>query len=154
MNPSEYAKRYHRSNRKQVQKWLDEGRIRGAVLSEDGWDIPEGAKVEFRPSPLRKRKDTVDDNIIDILKAIYGNWFVDAEVIGLSNSDYRDRVALLKELDLVTDSDSPYDGVASTGLRLTSRGLQDAPKNRGVILDLYQRTMAALVEGSIRSQNP
>lgn len=140
-----YAKRYRNGDTSSVRRFLSQNRIRGAILSWNDWDIPEGAKVEYKP---RTRKiSTYEDNIADILKALYGNWYIDAGVLCLTDEDYNDRVALLREIGYVTDASKPCDGITSTGLALTSEGLVASSQRKNQLLKMYKATLESVSEG-------
>lgn len=67
--------------------------------------------------------------------------------------DFADRVNLLKQAGLIKDSQKPCDGVTSTGLTLTSEGLQVASNKKQVILELWQKLFAGISEGAIRAMS-
>ncbi len=148
MDVKTYAKRYRQSRISDVNNFLSQGRIRGAIKKNGIWNIPDAAKIEYRP---RKKNPTAEDNVIDILKALHGNWYVDAETLCLSEPDFADRVNLLKQAGLIKDSQKPCDGVTSTGLTLTSEGLQVASNRKQVILELWQKLFAGISEGTVRA---
>lgn len=150
MDIKTYARRYRNSRVSEVEKYLAQGRIRGAVIENGVWNVPNADKVEYRP---KKKRPTVEDDIIDILKALHGNWYVDAETLCLSEPDFADRVNLLKQAGLIKDSQKPCDGVTSTGLTLTSEGLQVASNKKQVILELWQKLFAGISEGAIRAMS-
>lgn len=85
MDIKTYARRYRNSRVSEVEKYLAQGRIRGAVIENGVWNVPNAAKVEYRP---KKKRPTVEDDIIDILKALHGNWYVDAETLCLSEPGF------------------------------------------------------------------
>lgn len=58
-----------------------------------------------------------------------------------------------KQAGLIKDSQKPCDGVTSTGLTLTSEGLQVASNKKQVILELWQKLFAGISEGAIRAMS-
>lgn len=149
MNISDYAKRYRKGDVRAVKKYLSQGRIRGAILANNEWEIPDGAKIKYRPR--FRKSNTCKDNVVDILKALDGNWYIDASILYLSEEDYLDRVVLLHKMGFIVDSTRPFDGVTSTGLSLTPQGLEASAHNKKQLLAIFDATVTSLSEGVTRA---
>lgn len=141
MNAFEYAQRYGK-RKKQVLSWLDKGRVRGAVLVDGEWVIPADARVDYY---VRKRRNrSMVDDTRDILKALEGYWYVDAEVLGCRDKDFADAVAILESMGFVRATGTPCDGVTCTGFALTPEGIQAAAEKKKVFLELYKATIESI----------
>lgn len=144
MTPTEYAQRYYGGKPSTVYGLLNEGRICGAYKEGRNWFIPDGAKIVYKPR--KKKNRSIEDDLFDILKALYSNRYIDETTICLSEEDFTERVYLLREQNLIADSEIPKNGITSTGLRLTAPGIKLAQKKKNAIL----RTIKALIPNEIR----
>ena len=144
MNEDEYAKRYKKSKR-QVKTWLEEGRIRGAVFSNEVWDIPREAKVEYY---VRKRRNRgVVDNVRDVVKALEGFWYIDEVVLGCTEYDYEYILRILESMGLIVRSDVLKDDITNVGVELTTDGLIAAKKSKMSFVKIYGITIESISKG-------
>lgn len=112
------------SQNKKILMYLGECRIRGVSKNNSEWNIPIDAIINYA---LGKRINrTIEDDIFDIVKVLYGNWFIDERFLCISYADFQDRVSNLKSLEWVGEFHKPNDGITSTGLTLSPKGLAAA----------------------------
>lgn len=111
---------------------LRSNRVRGAVKRDDGgWDIPEGALIEYAPGKLPEN-DYPDYETVafHIVKALNSDRYVDASTLHCTDRFFSDVLQCIHEDGLIADSDVPCDGVTSCGYRLTPKGKNIAGKNK------------------------
>ena len=121
LDKKEYLKRNNGLREARLDKLLDSGHVRGAVKRGESWLIPENALIEYYPGYL-SATPSFDNTMVHILRALNGNNYIDARILGCSEPFYEDALANLLEAGLITRSVAPADGVTSTGFRLTERG--------------------------------
>ncbi len=149
MDATTYAKRYHEKI-KDVEKWLREERIRGAVRTKNGtWDIPEDAKVEYFVRKKHGRK--TDDDAFDILRALRTRRYIDAELLGCSHIDFRDTIDSLEKIGYLAPSVRAADGITSVGYKITNKGLEASSYMKAFFLTVYRESVAALARGAVEA---
>lgn len=118
VTPEEYRKRY-KVRKRDLDNALQNHRVRGARQNSLGeWVIPEDAKIEFYP---RRKELTWTGVMAYILKALSTFRYIDANIVGISETDYRNIVQQLIDVGLVKEV-GKCDGVTTTGLALTMEG--------------------------------
>lgn len=147
MNVAEYCRRY-RKDKRVVEKALKKNRVRGAVYTNGIADIPEDAKIDYY-IPKRKTNITVQDARVYLLKALACFHYIDAFVLGLSESDFQDVVNTMVALGLVERIGEP-DGVTTTGLRATPSGERYAEmRNRELAKFLIESISSGITQGTL-----
>ena len=147
MNVAEYCRRY-RKDKRVVEKALKKNRVRGAVYTNGIADIPEDAKIDYY-IPKRKTNITVQDARVYLLKALASFHYIDAFVLGLSESDFQDVVNTMVALGLVERIGEP-DGVTTTGLRATPSGERYAEmRNRDLAKFLIESISSGITQGTL-----
>ncbi len=147
MNVAEYCRRY-RKDKRVVEKALKKNRVRGAVYTNGIADIPEDAKIDYY-IPKRKTNITVQDARVYLLKALASFHYIDAFVLGLSESDFQDVVNTMVALGLVERIGEP-DGVTTTGLRATPSGERYAEmRNRELAKFLIESISSGITQGTL-----
>lgn len=147
MNVAEYCRRY-RKDKRVVEKALKKNRVRGAVYTNGIADIPEDAKIDYY-IPKRKTNITVQDARVYLLKALASFHYIDAFVLGLSESDFQDVVNTMVALGLVERIGEP-DGVTTTGLRATPSGERYAEmRNRELAKFLIESIGSGITQGTL-----
>lgn len=147
MNVAEYCRRY-RKDKRVVEKALKKNRVRGAVYTNGIADIPEDAKIDYY-IPKRKTNITVQDARVYLLKALASFHYIDAFVLGLSESDFQDVVNTMVALGLVERIGEP-DGVTTTGLRATPSGERYAEmRNRELAKFLIESISSGIRQGTL-----
>lgn len=152
--PAEYRKRYDCAD---VSRYLKQGRVRGAVPTEDGsFLIPMGALIEYRPTGKQPSFDirTIKDDMWDILRSCSLKMsYIDATVLKTTQSQFSHTVDLLVECGYLSRSPTPSDGVTCTSLQITPKGIQmlDSVKDKQGWRKLYQTTISAIVEGQTKA---
>lgn len=147
MNVAEYCRRY-RKDKRVVEKALKKNRVRGAVYTNGIADIPEDAKIDYY-IPKRKTNITVQDARVYLLKALASFHYIDAFVLGLSESDFQDVVNTIVALGLVERIGEP-DGVTTTGLRATPSGERYAEmRNRELAKFLIESISSGITQGTL-----
>lgn len=144
---AEYCRRY-RKDKRVVEKALKKNRVRGAVYTNGIADIPEDAKIDYY-IPKRKTNITVQDARVYLLKALASFHYIDAFVLGLSESDFQDVVNTMVALGLVERIGEP-DGVTTTGLRATPSGERYAEmRNRELAKFLIESISSGITQGTL-----
>ena len=147
MNVAEYCRRY-RKDKRVVEKALKKNRVRGAVYTNGIADIPEDAKIDYY-IPKRKTNITVQDARVYLLKALSSFHYIDAFVLGLSESDFQDVVNTMVALGLVERIGEP-DGVTTTGQRATPSGERYAEmRNRELAKFLIESISSGITQGTL-----
>ena len=147
MNVAEYCRRY-RKDKRVVEKALKKNRVRGAVYTNGIADIPEDAQIDYY-IPKRKTNITVQDARVYLLKALASFHYIDAFVLGLSESDFQDVVNTMVALGLVERIGEP-DGVTTTGLRATPSGERYAEmRNRELAKFLIESISSGITQGTL-----
>ena len=147
MNVAEYCRRY-RKDKRVVEKALKKNRVRGAVYTNGIADIPEDAKIDYY-IPKRKTNITVQDARVYLLKALASFHYIDAFVLGVSESDFQDVVNTMVALGLVERIGEP-DGVTTTGLRATPSGERYAEmRNRELAKFLIESISSGITQGTL-----
>ena len=147
MNVAEYCRRY-RKDKRVVEKALKKNRVRGAVYTNGIADIPEDAKIDYY-IPKRKTNITVQDARVYLLKALASFHYIDAFVLGLSESDFQDVVNTMVALGLVERIGEP-DGVTTTGLRATPSGERYAEmRKRELAKFLIESISSGITQGTL-----
>ena len=147
MNVAEYCRRY-RKDKRVVEKALKKNRVRGAVYTNGIADIPEDAKIDYY-IPKRKTNITVQDARVYLLKALASFHYIDAFVLGLSESDFQDVVNTMVALGLVERIGEP-DGVTTTGQRATPSGERYAEmRNRELAKFLIESISSGITQGTL-----
>lgn len=154
LTPAEYRKRYGCDK---ISYYLNNGRVRGAIRTEDGaFLIPTGALIEYRATgkqpPFEKR--TIRDDMWDILKSCNLKMsYIDADVLKTTQNGFSHTVDLLIECGYLSRSTAPPDGITCTGLQITPKGIQmlEHVKDKQGWRTLYQTTVSAIVEGQTKA---
>ena len=147
MNVAEYCRRY-RKDKRVVEKALKKNRVRGAVYTNGIADIPEDAKIDYY-IPKRKTNITVQDARVYLLKALASFHYIDAFVLGVSESDFQDVVNTMVALGLVERIGEP-DGVTTTGQRATPSGERYAEmRNRELAKFLIESISSGITQGTL-----
>jgi len=154
LTSAKYRKRYDCAD---ISRYLNEGRVRGAVPTEDGsFLIPMGALIEYRPTGKQPSFDkrTIKDDMWDILKSCSLKMsYIDAAVLKTTQNHFSHTVNLLIECGYLSRSPTPSDGVTCTGLQITPKGIQmlDDIKDKKGWHKFYQATISAIVEGQTKA---
>lgn len=147
MNIDDYCKRY-RKKKRDVENALKKNRMRGVMYVDGIADIPEDAKIDYY-IPKRKTSIDVEDARVYLLKALAGFWYIDANVLGLSENDFQDVVKTMVSLGLVERIGEP-DGVTTTGLKATPTGEYYAKmKKRELAKTLIESISSGIVQGTL-----
>lgn len=147
MNIADYCRRY-RKKKRDVENALKKNRIRGVTYVEGTADIPEDAKIDYY-IPKSKTNISVEDARVYLLKALASFQYIDAKILGLSESDFQCIVDSMVALGLVRRIGEP-DGITTTGLEATSSGEDYAKmKNRDLAKFIIESVSAGMTRETL-----